>query len=248
MLIVGNWKAYVEKKAKAKSLASTGKRLASTYARKHTVVIAPSAPYLGLLITGKSKLGFAAQDLSLSTGGAATGEVTASQLAELGVGYAIIGHSERRAQGETDVAVLEKVRHALAQKMTPIVCIGERERDTDAQYLHFVRAQIDSVFAPLSLKERLQIVIAYEPIWAIGKPTAEAIHPQELTEMILYIRKQLGNHVPGTVKQSVRVLYGGSVDGGNARSLASGTGIDGFLVGRASTDSAEFTQIIRGVS
>ncbi len=126
---------------------------------------------------GKSKAALAAQDLSLSTGGAATGEVTANMLAGFGVAYAILGHSERRTNGETDEMVLEKVRHALAQGITPILCVGERERDADAQYLTFVRRQLSAIFKELSPKERLMVVVAYEPIWAIGKSAAEAITP-----------------------------------------------------------------------
>ncbi|HEX5774663.1 MAG TPA: triose-phosphate isomerase [Candidatus Paceibacterota bacterium] len=246
MLIVGNWKAYIETVAKAKSLLASAKRAAAKGG--HDIVLAPPAPFLGVLITGKSKIGFAAQDLSLTTGGAETGEVTAGALSGLGVAYAIVGHSERRARGETDAMVAEKVRHALAHSITPILCIGETARDTEGKYLKRIREEIRAVYEPLSTRERLAIVIAYEPIWAIGKAAADAITPPDLHEMILYIRKVLGEYLEGRGPQKIRVLYGGSVEPENARSLAAGSDIDGFLVGRASTDAPTFTKLVKAVS
>lgn len=181
-------------------------------------------------------------------GGAETGEVTAGLLKDLGVSYVIVGHSERRARGESNEIVTEKARHVLAHGMTPILCIGEADRDQDAQYLKHVRRQLSDVMAALSPKERLSIVIAYEPIWAIGKSELEAITPNDLSEMILYIRKVLTDFMPGRANLKVRILYGGSVDSRNARSLATDTGIDGFLVGRASTDVAGFTALVKAVT
>jgi triosephosphate isomerase len=246
MLIVGNWKAYVQSQEKAKTLFATAKKLSAQ--TDLTLVIAPPAPYLGLLAAGnRSKVAFAAQDLSLSTGGAATGEITAALLADIGVTYAILGHSERRALGETDEIVAEKVRHALANKIIPIVCVGERERDADAKYLNFLRAQIHAVFSPLSPKERTQVIVAYEPIWAIGKTAGEAITSADLTEMVLYIRKVLGAYLPGVGAAKVRLIYGGSVEPANARSLADGTGVDGFLPGHASVDSDIFSALVKSV-
>lgn len=246
MLIVANWKAYVQSQTKAKQLFATAKRLATNADTE--IVLAPPAPYLGLLAPGnRSRVAFAAQDLSLGTGGATTGEITAALLSELGVTYAILGHSERRALGETDEIVSEKVRHALANKIIPIVCVGERERDADAKYITLLRAQISAVFSPLSPKERLHTVIAYEPIWAIGKTASDAITPTDLAEMILYIRKVLGEYLPGKGASKVRIIYGGSVEPGNARLLASGTGIDGFLPGHSSVDSDIFSALVKSV-
>ncbi len=246
MLIVGNWKAYVETLEKAKRLYATAKRLTSG---THEIVLAPSLPHLGYLVaSNRSKVLFAAQDVSVHAGGAATGEVTASLLANMRVSYVIIGHSERRAMGETDLTVSEKVRLALAQGLTPIVCIGETERDPEARYLSRLRTQIDSVFSSLSEKDRRGLVIAYEPIWAIGKAASSAITPSDLTEMVLYLRKLLGEYLPGKGNQKVRILYGGSVEPVNARTLAAATGIDGFLIGRASTDTTMFGALVKAVS
>ncbi len=246
MLIVGNWKAYVESKAKAKALYASAKRLSSK--GTHEVAVAPSFPHIGLIAPAKTPArgsGIAAQDVSITVGGAETGEVTAGLLKELGVSYIIVGHSERRARGETDGIVLEKARHALAHGMVPIVCVGERERDAEAHYLKGIRTQVSAVMAALTPKERLSLVIAYEPIWAIG--AKEPIQPADLAEMVLYIRKVLADFMPGRANLKVRILYGGSVSGENARELATDTGIDGFLVGRASTDVAGFSALVKAI-
>lgn len=244
MLIVANWKAYVEDEAKAKRLYAAAKRLAA--GGRHEIVLAPAAPYLGEFASAnRSSVAFAAQDISETTGGAATGEVTAAINESVGATYAIVGHSERRAKGETDAMVLEKVRHALANGLTPILCVGERERDPEAKYLSFLRGQLSAVFEPLSLKERSRIVLAYEPVWAIGKGAAEAITPADLGEMVLYIRKVLGSY-KGAGK--VRILYGGSVDPSNIRALAVGGGVDGFLIGHASTEVQSFGALVKAVN
>lgn len=249
MLIVGNWKAYVESKVKAKALYAGAKRLSAK--GKHEVVVAPSFPHIGLLTPAKPSAkgaSLAAQDVSLTIGGAQTGEVAAGALKDLGVSYVIVGHSERRAAGETDAMIVEKARHALAHGMTPILCVGETVRDADAQYLKHVRTQVTALMSVLTPKERLATVIAYEPVWAIGKTGLEAIQNADLAEMVLYIRKVLADVMPGRANQKVRILYGGSVDASNARALAQGTGIDGFLVGRASTDVAGFSALVNAVS
>ncbi len=247
MLIAANWKAYVEDASRARALFSLTKRLSAK--TKHEIVLAPPAPYLGMLAEkNKSKVAFAAQDVSATTGGAHTGEVSAQMLSNLDVPYAIIGHSERRALGETDALAAEKVRHLLAHGITPILCIGERERDAGAEYLAFVRAQIASVYETLSHKERLAVVVAYEPIWAIGKTAADALSEPDLAEMVLYIRKVLGDYLPGKAPARTRVLYGGSVEPDNARSLAAGSGIDGFLVGHSSVDPEAFAALIKAIS
>ncbi len=247
MLIVANWKAYVEDADKAKKLFSVAKRLAKQ--TKHKLVLAPSALHLGLLAASNtSKVAFGAQDVSLSTGGAATGEVTAKMLGKMDIQYALAGHSERRASGETDADVAMKVQHLLANGITPILCVGERERDAGAEYLSFVRGQIASALAGLTQKERMGIVIAYEPVWAIGRSAADALPEHELTEMVLYIRKVLGEYLPGKAPLKTPVLYGGSAESDNARSLAGGTGIDGFLVGHASVDPMMYEELVEAVS
>ncbi len=247
MIIVANWKAYVDTRDKAKKLFATAKRL-TVSVKRVKIILAPSAPYLGLLSVGnRSKIMFAGQDLSTATIGSATGEITGASLKGIGATHVIVGHSERRALGETDEIVRDKVRRALANGLVPIVCVGEVERDHDARYLMFIKKQLSSVFEPLSAQERMKVIVAYEPVWAIGKSAHDALPERELREMILYIRKVLGEYVLGRNVQKIPVLYGGSVEEANIRSLAGGSGVDGFLVGHASADPQMFGALVKAL-
>lgn len=241
MLIVSNWKAYVESVDEAKKLYALALRLSK---KGHDLVLAPASAHLALFSPKKDAVALGAQDVSLETAGAHTGEVTAGALKEVGVSYVIVGHSERRALGETDAVILEKIRRVLAEGMTPIVCIGESARDEQGAYLGVVRKMIESALAPLSPKERTQLVFAYEPVWAIGKSGAEAIQEEDLTEMVLYLRKVFSEFLPGKASDKVRVLYGGSVEASVIRSLAGGTGVDGFLIGHASAEPASYKALV----
>lgn len=244
MLIVANWKAYVEDLAKAKKLFACAKRLAK--ATGADIVLAPPAPLLGALAArNKSPVAFAAQDVSATAGGAVTGEITAQAYAAAGATYAIVGHSERRSAGDTDALVVEKLTHALAQGLVPILCVGEHERDGEGRYLAVVREEITAAITPLASKERADVVIAYEPLWAIGKTAAAAINPIDLAEMVLYIRKVLAELLPGKGSAHMFVLYGGSVEPENSRTLAASSGIDGYLVGHASVDQRSFSLIVK---
>ena len=247
MLIVANWKAYVEDVAKAKKLFALAKRLARV--TKISLVLVPSAPFLGLLAArNRSSVAFGAQDVSATTGGAQTGETTAQSSAAAGAAYAIIGHSERRAAGDSDTIVAEKLGHALAHGLTPILCVGEHERDAGGDYLTFVRSQITSALEKIDPKERASVILAYEPIWAIGKTAVDAIAPNDLGEMVLYLRKVLAELLPGKSSARSKVLYGGSVEPSGIRALAGGTGVDGFLVGHASVEPALYAALVRALA
>lgn len=244
MLIVANWKAYVEDLARAKKLFAISKRFAGT--ADLSIVLAPPAPFLGALATkNKSAVAFAAQDVSGTTGGAVTGEITAQTYAATGALYAIVGHSELRVSGDTDAIVALKLSHAIAHGLTPILCIGERERDGEGRYLAVVREELTAAVESLASKERTKVIVAYEPIWAIGKTASAAIGPNDLVEMVLYIRKVLAELLPGKGSARSLVLYGGSVEPENARTLAANSGIDGYLVGHASVDPRIFSSLVK---
>lgn len=247
MFIVANWKAYVEEYAKAKKLFMTSKRLARE--SSCIIVLAPSAPLIGALaLRNKSAVAFAAQDVSLTTGGAKTGEVTAQVYAATGATYAIIGHSERRSAGDTTAIVAEKLSHALAHGLIPILCVGEKERDGEGLYLSVIREEITTAIESLTPKERAQVIIAYEPLWAIGKTASASIKPNDLAEMVLYIRKVLAELLPGKSSARSSVLYGGSVESENVRDLAADSGVDGFLVGHESIDPHAFSLLVKQLS
>jgi len=244
MLIVANWKAYVEDFGKAKKLFVASKKLARD--SKNCIVLAPPAPFLGALaFRNKSKVTFAAQDVSFTTGGAETGEIPAQVYAAIGATFAVIGHSERRAAGDTDTIVATKLAHALTHGLTPILCVGEQERDGEGRYLASVREKLTSAIEPLTAKERSRIIVAYEPVWAISSNAGSAIKPDDLAEMVLYIRKVLAELLPGKSSAHSLVLYGGSVESNDVRALAAISGVDGFLVGHQSVDPIAFAAIVK---
>ena len=246
MLIIANWKAYVADLARAKQLFAAAKRAAGKGA---TIVLAPPAPILGALAVGnRSAVAFAAQDVSATLGGPETGEAVAGAFAAAGASYAIVGHSERRAGGDTNDLVAVKLSHIIAEELVPVLCVGERERDASGQYLAFIREELTSALAPLAPKERARVTIAYEPVWAIGKGAADAIHPNDLAEMVLYIRKVLAELLPGKSAGNARILYGGSVEPGNVRDLVASSAVDGVLVGHASVDPASFAALVKALS
>lgn len=244
MLIVANWKAYVEDVEHAKALVSLSKRLARS--TKHTIVLAPPAPLLGVCRgTGATTIAFSAQDISVTTGGAATGEATAQAFVGAGATYAIIGHSERRKAGDTLPVVAEKLRHALAQGLIPILCVGESARDPEGRYLNAIREQLTSALELCTQKDRANVIVAYEPIWAIGGSADSAIRPDDLAEMVLYIQKVMAELLLGNTTRHPIILYGGSVEASNVRELALVSHVSGFLVGRASTDAGRFTALLK---
>ncbi|MDP1689991.1 MAG: triose-phosphate isomerase family protein [bacterium] len=244
MLIVANWKAYVEELAKAKRLFALAKRLATSTGI--LIVLAPPAPFLSALAArNKSSVAFAAQDVSRTVGGARTGEATAQVYAAAGASYAIVGHSERRASGDTGAVVAEKLSHALAHGLTPILCVGEQERDGDGRYLAVVREELTVAIDTLAPRDRSKVIVAYEPIWSIGKAANAAIGSNDLAEMVLYIRKVLAELLPGKSSRGSLVLYGGSVEPPNIRALAAASGVDGFLVGHASVDPRLFSLLVK---
>ncbi len=247
MLIVSNWKAYVDSPKKAETLV---KAAGAVVTHGHTLVLAPAAPLLGAFI-GKGELPkgvhLAAQNVSTAEGGAATGETTTALLKGMGITFALVGHSERRALGETNEDVAKKVGLALLNGITPIVCVGERERDPEAQYLLTLREQIATVLDPLFKVDRTRVIFAYEPIWAIGKSAAESIQPDDLHEMVRYIRKLFANHVSESAALKMPILYGGSVEPANIAPLARESSVDGFLIGHASVDPVSYRALVKAL-
>ncbi len=246
MIIVANWKAKVADLKTAKALVATARKINDS--RGNKVIVAPPFPFLAALALPKTKLTFAGQDISATDGGAQTGEVTAPMLSASGARYVIIGHSERRALGDTDQVVAEKVKKALAGGLLPIVCIGERTRDADAQYLHFIRTQLQSVYEAVPKKDVEKIMLAYEPIWAIGKSAEHAITPDDLTEMVNYIRKVLAQLTTKKIADATDILYGGAVEDTNAHALTHETGVAGALVGHASSNPKSFLSLAKALS
>ena len=213
---------------------------------KPEVVVAPVFPYLetAVQLTQGTAVHIAAQNMHFEESGAYTGEVSPSMLVDIGVEYVIIGHSERRAYfNETDETVNLKVKAALAHDLIPIMCCGETlQQREQGEMQRFIEGQIEAGLAGISKEEVENIVIAYEPIWAIG--TGKTATVEQAQEVCALIRRKLKALYDINTADKISILYGGSVKSGNVGELTSSLDIDGGLVGGASLKADEFTKII----
>ena len=243
-LIVGNWKMNGTTQAND---ALLGQLLPNIGSSACDVAVCVPAPYLvqvGTLLE-PSRVVLGAQDVSAHDDGAYTGEVSARMLRDLGVRYVIVGHSERRQyHGESDAVVAQKVQKALLAGITPIVCVGETLRERNAgQTEHVVKRQLAAVIH-LNGHCISEIVVAYEPVWAIG--TGQTASPEQAQQVHAVLRGQL--QVATTHANKVHILYGGSMNPSNAAELLKQLDIDGGLVGGASLKAADFLSIINAAS
>ncbi|PWD49650.1 triose-phosphate isomerase [Serinibacter arcticus] len=248
-LMVGNWKLNLDHH---EAIALVQKLAWTLGDAKHDydaveVVVSPSFTSLRsvqTLVDGdKLGLKYASQDISAQASGAYTGEVSAKQLSALGVSYAIIGHSERRQyHAESDALVNAKILAALGAGITPIVCVGEPLEVRQAgEQVAFSLAQVDGALAGLSAEQVAQLVIAYEPVWAIG--TGEVATPEDAQEIAAATRARVAELVGAEVADGLRILYGGSVKGDNVASIMAQPDVDGTLVGGASLVLEQFAAI-----
>ena len=188
---------------------------------------------------------YGAQDVSAKESGAYTGEISAGMLAKLGCSYVVVGHSERREHhAETDDVVNAKAKAALAAEMTPIVCVGEGLDVRQAgEQVPYTLAQVDGSLAGFSAQQVAGLVVAYEPVWAIG--TGEVATPDDAQEVCAAIRARIGETHDAAAASGVRILYGGSVKAANVAGIMAKDDVDGCLVGGASLEADEFGGICR---
>lgn len=212
------------------------------------VVVCP--PFTALAAVAQAlkgtKIAVGAQNMHWEKSGAFTGEISAEMLREIGVHYVILGHSERRSYfHETDESVNRKTKAALAAGLRPIVCVGETlEQREGGQMAKVVESQVRGSLAGLSSADLLATVVAYEPVWAIG--TGRTASPAQAQEVHALIRGVLKSLADEHVAQSVRIQYGGSVKGSNAKELFGQQDIDGGLIGGAALEAKSFIEIVRG--
>jgi len=245
ILIIANWKMNPLSIADAKRLFVATKK-ASEKLKRIQIVIAPPSVFLRDLVKGYrgKKISFAVQNVHHERSGSFTGDISAPQAKDVGATYALVGHAERRALGEKNGEVAEKMRLVLSEGMIAILCVGERERDHAGEYLSFVNEQLNSGLEHVAKKYLKNIVIAYEPVWAIG--SSEAMSPRQMHEMSIFIRKFLHKKY-GSVAMSVPVLYGGSVDASNAAEMIVEGDVQGLLIGRSSATVQKFTDLLKSI-
>lgn len=241
-LVAGNWKMHGSLQANADLLAALVQGLASATPACN-VLVCPPALYVSqaLALLQSRGLHVGAQDVSANEAGAFTGEISASMLADLGVRYAIVGHSERRKfHGETDAQIAIKAQRALACGVTPIVCVGETLEEREAgKAFDVVKRQLAAVIHH-NKHCVSEVVVAYEPVWAIG--TGKTASPEQAQEIHAVLRAQL--QAATAHADRVRILYGGSVNAANAAALFALPDVDGALVGGASLKAVDFLSIV----
>ncbi len=231
----------------SKIISDTQKLLKSTPAE---VVIAAPYPFMHLLgAKSRSKIKLAAEDVSVEKKvGAFTGEVSAEMLKSMGASYCIVGHSERRARGEAAGMVATKASNLLAAKISPIICIGEKERREGGEHWQVISDELRASLAGISRAQASNCIIAYEPIWAVGKNSKGVMEPDAISESAIFIKKILAEMFGTNIAAKIRIIYGGSVDAKSAEGIALATGVSGVLVGRASLAPAQFAKIIGSFS
>ena len=250
-LMAGNWKAnlnHTEAVVHVQKLAWTLDDKKHDYRRVEVVVLPPYTDLRSVqtLIDGdRLAIRYGAQDVSVHDEGAYTGEITTGMLAKLGCSYVVVGHSERREyHGEDDALVNAKARKAVAAGLVPIVCVGEGldVRRADEHVAH-VRSQVEASLAGLDADAVAGLVVAYEPVWAIG--TGEVASPADAQEVCAAIRETVRSTHRDDVADAVRLLYGGSVKAANVGGIMAQQDVDGCLVGGASLQVDEFGGICR---
>lgn len=241
--VIANWKMYIEKPEAAKRYITTFKRTSRSLKNLDITLVPPFTliPTLRAAL-GQSTVHLGAQAISPFSEAKHTGDVSAAMLKSFGVTHVIVGHSERRAAGESLDAVRAQIERAQAAGLTVVLCIGEVERDPQGAYLTAVAEELTTA---LRGNKSSKLIVAYEPVWAIGKSAQEAMKPQELQEMVIFIRKTLADVVGRAPALKVPILYGGSVEIENAKTLLQEGGVAGFLVGHASTDAEKFITLLK---
>jgi triosephosphate isomerase len=244
-VIAGNWKMF-KTNAEAEAMVKELRTLVDSTPEVEVVVCPPftALAKVSEALQG-SKIAVGGQDVYWEDQGAFTGEVSVKMLASCGCGYCIIGHSERRQFfHETDQTVNQKLKKLLASELLPIVCVGELLSEREAgKVAEVVLGQMERGLAGLTGAEISRIIVAYEPVWAIG--TGKTATPEIAEEVHLMIRKWLAGRYTSKVADAVRILYGGSVKPDNASDLMAQPDIDGALVGGASLDAKSFAKIVK---
>jgi len=247
-LVVANWKMNPSSAMEARELFSAVKKVSSTLKNIKLVICPPDIYFYDLKRLSRGKnIALGAQNAFGEKAGQVTGEIPPSMLAEIGIEYIIVGHSERRAFGETDEEINRKLKALLELGFKCILCVGEKERDEDGEYLGFIRNELREDLRGVNKKRYKNLIIAYEPVWAIGKDSQKADTPESVEQVSVFIKRVVSMMVGRDIGLNLSILYGGSVDEDNAGDFLKTGGLDGLLVGRASLNKNKFSGILKKV-
>ncbi|WP_293871918.1 triose-phosphate isomerase [Flavobacterium sp.] len=246
-IVAGNWKMNKNVKETEDLLNELIDKL--PHDTKTKIIVAPTFTNLASAVNHLefTNIGIAAQNMSQFESGAYTGEISASMLTSIGVKMVIIGHSERRAYfNETDFVLADKVSTALQHNMLVIFCFGEELKDRQKnQHFNIVENQLRDGLFHIKDNDWEQIILAYEPVWAIG--TGETATPEQAQEMHRFIRETVRNRYQSTIAEEVSILYGGSVKPENAKEIFSKPDVDGGLIGGAALNASDFATIVKSI-
>lgn len=250
-IIIANWKMNPPSLAEAKKLfnsVNTELKKYSNLRKKVGIIICPPFVYLPILQGLKSHIRIGAQDCFWEESGAFTGEVSPQMLKSLGCKYVIAGHSERRKYfGETDEIVNKKIKIILEAKLSPIFCVGESWKERkEGSTQEILKTQIEKGLIGIKRNDVGKLVLAYEPVWAIG--TGKACLPSEAQTMGLYLKKIIARLFSASLAKKIPIIYGGSVTSKNAKDYVKEVGLDGLLVGGASLNAKEFIVIVKSIA
>ncbi|MCK4386621.1 MAG: triose-phosphate isomerase [Candidatus Pacebacteria bacterium] len=247
-VIIANWKMNPNTLREARAIF-LGIRKKVAKLKKTRVIICPPAVYIGELkrMQKGTKILIGTQDCFNQCKGAWTGALSPKMLKSVGAEFVIVGHSEKRARGESDEIINQKMKLALKSGLKTILCVGEKKRDEEGDYFGFLEKQLLSALNGIGKNFSKKILIAYEPIWAVGKKAKRVITNKELRQVCIFIKKVLADKYGSKNFGAVEILYGGSVDYKNAEGLMLESGIDGFLVGRESLNIEKFGNLLEVV-
>jgi triosephosphate isomerase len=245
-IIVGNWKMNPTSIDEAKKITSSINKI-SDKLKNTNIVICPPFIYIPKLISSKNanNVSYGVQNTFFEERGSFTGEISPVMLKEFGIKYSIIGHSERREMGETDEIIAKKVAMNLEIGIHPILCIGEKERDSQGAYLDILKSQIKNSLDKIPKKLISELIIAYEPVWAIG--AKEPMTTGVINEMVIFIKKVISDMYGQENGKNMPILYGGSVSFRNALDIMENGGVNGLLVGRESVNPQGFVELLKVV-
>ncbi len=229
----------------AKEIFNLIKNKAKKFSKVITVICPPFV-YIDSLIrlSNQHKIYIGGQDNYSEIKGPFTGEVSAKMLHYIGASYVIVGHSSRRENGENDKIVSRKVLLAARENLNVILCVGEKTRDNEGHYLHYIKHEIKESLEKFPKKLLDKIIIAYEPIWAIGKSDKEAMNSGDINEMAIYIKKIISEIYGAELGKRVPILYGGSVTNKIAENILKEGGVNGLLIGRKSLEPRTLGDIL----
>lgn len=244
-IVIANWKMNPATAREAKRLFDATKK-AADMAKHVSVIVAPPAIFLRDLrarYKGK-RIAFALQGANAEPGGAYTGDISLAQGSDARVQYVIVGHSERRAKGETNEDAGKVVVAALESGVTPILCVGEKTRSHEGEHFAVVKEQLRAAFADVEPGKVTKVLVAYEPVWAIGGE--KAMNPRDMHEMTIFIRKTIVG-IKGEAGMNIKILYGGATTESNAPAMVQEGGAQGFIVGHVSINEARFAALLQAL-